>query len=905
MGASRPDDAADLKGKLENLVFVSREMECLKNCMEKYKVDCVDVSESLEKLCALRLSLKEFSQGQLQLPSEYLERLLIQFKEANLLLLKSADKHATTVMTINDEMSDAVRSAILLVLLLFPSVCILSITSFFVSDVIIMGVKNLWDILESCKKTLPLHHLQNKRLCIDLSCWLIQFRNATKSPACIKEKLYLRSLFHRLRALIALNCNLIFVTDGAIPSIKLSTYRRRLGASSEAAREEANPHKATSLRRNASSEFSCMIKEAKALGLALGIPCLDGLEEAEAQCALLNAASLCDGCFSADSDIFLFGARTVYRDIVLGDGGHVICYEMVDIERKLGFGRNSLITLALLLGGDYSQRVHGFGPETALQVVKSIGDDNVLQQIISEGLTVLIKRKGTKKMDKVINCDNNKEKDLCHMKSTKMNSQNHTLDDQFRQVIDAYLKPKCHSADSEDVLRVCSQCPFHRTQIQHICEQYFGWSPEKTDEYILPKIAERDLRRFANLRLVSSELGARIPFHKLPVICPVSAIVKQRKVQGKICFEVLWQNMDGIQTSIVPADLLESACPEKISEFMEKKDEEKKQRNRRLNTRKSNKASIKEVDTQLQNLMLSIESESNSVPNSSSNFHPLATNTTTSDIIDLSSPSPPPRACKVPEHVDVIEICDSEVEMSTEHQRRSRNLRPNPELRSRRRYRAMAVAEVWETLEHAIEAYTGLSAVTFFTVLALAAAFYYAVSGFFGEPAVAPRKRELEAEEMEPLPPPVQIGEVTEEELRAYDGSDPKKPLLMAIKGQIYDVSQSRMFYGPGGPYALFAGKDASRALAKMSFEEKDLTGDISGLGPFELDALQDWEYKFMSKYVKVGTIKKTLFEKDLSTVDASESTEGAALTEGSSSNVAANDSGEKKEVVAGEEAKE
>lgn len=67
------------------------------------------------------------------------------------------------------------------------------------------------------------------------------------------------------------------------------------------------------------------------------------------------------------------------------------------------------------------------------------------------------------------------------------------------------------------------------------------------------------------------------------------------------------------------------------------------------------------------------------------------------------------------------------------------------------------------------------------------------------------------------------------------------------------------MFYGPGGPYALFAGKDASRALAKMSFEERDLTGDISGLGPFEIDALQDWEYKFMSKYVKVGTVKKTI----------------------------------------------
>lgn len=34
--------------------------------------------------------------------------------------------------------------------------------------------------------------------------------------------------------------------------------------------------KISSLRRNMGSEFSRMIKEAKALGLALGIPCLDG-----------------------------------------------------------------------------------------------------------------------------------------------------------------------------------------------------------------------------------------------------------------------------------------------------------------------------------------------------------------------------------------------------------------------------------------------------------------------------------------------------------------------------------------------------------------------------------------------------------------------------------------------------
>ncbi|RID58815.1 hypothetical protein BRARA_F02083, partial [Brassica rapa] len=172
-----------------------------------------------------------------------------------------------------------------------------------------------------------------------------------------------------------------------------------------------------------------------------------------------------------------------------------------------------------------------------------------------------------------------------------------------------------------------------------------------------------------------------------------------------------------------------------------------------------------------------------------------------------------------------------------------------------------------------------LSPAAFFTVLALAFAVYHVVSGFFASPE---ERRPCSTEvypQSEPLPPPVQLGEITEEELKQYDGSDSKKPLLMAIKGQIYDVSQSRVFYGPGGPYALFAGKDASRALAKMSFEENDLTGDVSGLGPFELDALQDWEYKFTSKYVKVGTIQKKDEEGKESTEPSTNTGEEASAT--------------------------
>jgi membrane-associated progesterone receptor component len=214
----------------------------------------------------------------------------------------------------------------------------------------------------------------------------------------------------------------------------------------------------------------------------------------------------------------------------------------------------------------------------------------------------------------------------------------------------------------------------------------------------------------------------------------------------------------------------------------------------------------------------------------------------------------------------------------------------------------MAVAGLWETLKQAIVAYTGLSPATFFTAVAVAAALYHVVSGLFASPPPPP-PRQREEPEAEPLPPPVQLGEITEEELKQYDGSDPKKPLLMAIKGQIYDVTQSRAFYGPGGAYALFAGKDASRALAKMSFEPQDLNGDISGLGPFELEALQDWEYKFMGKYVKVGTIKKNAPVEDGSTTSTAPATnettaetepEKAPATEEKSREVVAEDVKEK-----------
>ncbi|KAJ4513013.1 hypothetical protein HRR78_002860 [Exophiala dermatitidis] len=64
--------------------------------------------------------------------------------------------------------------------------------------------------------------------------------------------------------------------------------------------------------------------------------------------------------------------------------------------------------------------------------------------------------------------------------------------------------------------------------------------------------------------------------------------------------------------------------------------------------------------------------------------------------------------------------------------------------------------------------------------------------------------------------------------LAEFNGTDPQKPIYLAINGTIFDVSAGRHTYGPGGSYEVFAGRDASRAFVTGCFLE-DRTGDLRG----------------------------------------------------------------------------
>jgi len=97
--------------------------------------------------------------------------------------------------------------------------------------------------------------------------------------------------------------------------------------------------------------------------------------------------------------------------------------------------------------------------------------------------------------------------------------------------------------------------------------------------------------------------------------------------------------------------------------------------------------------------------------------------------------------------------------------------------------------------------------------------------------------------------------DLCEEELREYDGRDVEGKLLVSVGGYIFDISDGRKFYGKGGPYNVFAGRVATKALSIGSMDEEDLTDDLTGVD----EKAVEQQIKFYGeKYEKVGTLKKT-----------------------------------------------
>jgi len=99
---------------------------------------------------------------------------------------------------------------------------------------------------------------------------------------------------------------------------------------------------------------------------------------------------------------------------------------------------------------------------------------------------------------------------------------------------------------------------------------------------------------------------------------------------------------------------------------------------------------------------------------------------------------------------------------------------------------------------------------------------------------------------------------MTKEEIKDCTGYYPDMPVLLSVKGRIYDVTNSTSFRD-GGSYYFFAGKDCSYAFAVGSFLHENLEkrDDLEGLVQENFDKLNNWVKYFEEKenYYYVGPL--------------------------------------------------
>ena len=233
-------------------------------------------------------------------------------------------------------------------------------------------------------------------------------------------------------------------------------------------------------RRDADEVTQVMVTECQALLRLFGIPYITAPMEAEAQCAELVTLGLVDGIVTDDSDIFLFGGTRVFKNM-FNTNKFVECYISSDLEKELSLSREQLISLAQLLGSDYTEGLSGVGPVTAVEILSEFPGKKGLENFREWWMSVQSQTRP-------------KEDDAFSKFRKKFRKSQGTklfLPTSFPNaaVYDAYLHPEVDNDTQPFQWGVPDLEGLRRFLMATI-----GWSKERTDEVLVPVIKDMNKR---------------------------------------------------------------------------------------------------------------------------------------------------------------------------------------------------------------------------------------------------------------------------------------------------------------------------------------------------------------------------------------------------------------------------
>ncbi|KAK1254975.1 hypothetical protein MKX08_008970 [Trichoderma sp. CBMAI-0020] len=233
-------------------------------------------------------------------------------------------------------------------------------------------------------------------------------------------------------------------------------------------------------RRDADEVTQTMITECQALLRLFGIPYITAPMEAEAQCAELVRLNMVDGIVTDDSDTFLFGGTRVYKNM-FNSNKFVECYVGADLDKELSLSREQLISLAQLLGSDYTEGLPGVGPVTAVEILSEFPGKDGLDQFREWWRDVQ-----SQVRPKEADASSSFRRKFRKSQATKL-----FLPVAFPSpaVYEAYLHPVVDSSTEPFQWGVPDVAGLREYLMATI-----GWSKERTDEVLVPVIRDMNKR---------------------------------------------------------------------------------------------------------------------------------------------------------------------------------------------------------------------------------------------------------------------------------------------------------------------------------------------------------------------------------------------------------------------------
>jgi flap endonuclease-1 len=248
------------------------------------------------------------------------------------------------------------------------------------------------------KQTLALDDLAGRTLAVDGNAELYQFlaliRGRDGSPLMTRQgriTSHLVGLFYRTTRLMAEHgIRLAFVFDGVPPVLKQAELarrrevRQRFTREAEAARAAGDLERAYATATMSSRLTREMTDEAMQLLRLLGVPVVQAPGEGEAQAALMARRGDVWAAASKDYDTLLFGTPRLLRFLSISGKEFLpsqgtfrpIVPELIETDallEALGIDHAQLVDLAILVGTDFNDGVHGVGAKKALKLVRQFG----------------------------------------------------------------------------------------------------------------------------------------------------------------------------------------------------------------------------------------------------------------------------------------------------------------------------------------------------------------------------------------------------------------------------------------------------------------------------------------------------------------------------------------------------